>query len=293
MVKKLNLGLLSLNVVFLISAIVFLNINIMITYVSLGLLIAVSIISFIVESKTSGYESLIESIDKKIFNLSVFAWVLLLSVLVTVLDFIYGHESRFAYLLLTMFNSFIAIYAIHWMISIYVTLARFAFTKKLSEVPIKTTKPEVKTEVENDTPLQQGHVVMFEQEDIVLSDIKKRPKFIAFQMVDNGHYLELEPDYSTSNKVIQVENRELPRLIHPDGFFVSITNEEKTKLSLQNINFASFIKHTPGSFRDAGYYLEVDLNNQSTEYYIYTEKRLPPTRAKGYRWVRVNSRKVS
>ena len=255
MVKKINLGLLSLNVVFLILAIVFLNINIMITYVSLGLLIVVSIISFIVESKSSGYVAIIESIYKKIFNLSVFAWVLLLSILLTVLDFVYGHESRLAYLLLTLLNTFIAIYAIYWMISIYVTLFGFAFPKKSSEVPIKTTKPEVKTEVKNDTPLQQGHVVMFEQEDIVLSDIKKRPKFIAFQMVDNGQYLELEPDYSTSNRVIQVENGELPRLIHPDGFFVSITDEEKTKLSLQNINFASFIKHTPGSFRDAGYYL--------------------------------------
>lgn len=293
MVKKINLGLLSLNIVILISAIVFFSINIIITYASLGLFIVVSIISFIIEGKSSGYESIVESIDKKISNLSVFAWVLLLSVLVTVLDFIYGHESRIGYLLFTLFNSLIAIYAIYWVIIIYVTLVRFTFIKKSNEAPTKIFKQEEKTEEKNHASLQQGHVDIFEQQDIVLSDIKKRPKFIAFQTVDNGHYLELEPDYSTSNRVIQVENGELPRLIHPDGFFVSITNEEKEFLSLQSVDFTSFIKHTPGSFRDAGYYVEVDLNNQSTEYYIYTEKRLPPTRAKGYRWVRVNSRKVS
>jgi hypothetical protein len=63
------------------------------------------------------------------------------------------------------------------------------------------------------------------------------------------------------------------------------------KLSLAS--GANFIKKTPGSYIDQeGYYVEVDLENQIIDNYIFARTRLAPTTTKGHRWIRIETRKI-
>ncbi len=135
-------------------------------------------------------------------------------------------------------------------------------------------------------------IELFRQDDYYLENITQRQQFTSNEEVENGFYLEIGADYSTSNRVVEVVNDVLPRLINKEDVFIKITEEEKSTFTLLGVDFSEFIKHTPGSYREPGYYLEVDLDNKSTEYYIFTMKRLPPTHKKGYRWVRVTKRGV-
>lgn len=221
----------------------------------------------------------------------------LLSVQSTLVSLV-GGNFRFVQILAYLFFLLVFLDAMY-LIYIYAPLQKeveekVVVKKVVKEEPKKVAAVKTVTPVKEEVkPLQQGTVQVFEQKDVKIADVASRKRFEAFAEVENGLYLELEPDFSTSNRVVEVENGVLPRIMHPNGFFVSVTKEERQILSLAHLNFAEFIKFTPGSFKDAGYYLEVDLDNKSTEYYIYTEKRLPPTHKKGYRWVSVTSRKVN
>lgn len=133
---------------------------------------------------------------------------------------------------------------------------------------------------------------LLKQTAIVFDQITERKLFEALSQVENGYYLEISKDFKTSNRVVLVEDQILPRCINSNNVYVSIDESEKDALSLKNVDFASFIKFTPGSYKDPGYYLEVNLENISTDYYIYTERRLPPTHFKGYRWIKVEERYI-
>lgn len=130
------------------------------------------------------------------------------------------------------------------------------------------------------------------QESMSLKNFKLRNQLAPESTTNNGYYLEISKDWKTSNRVVLVENLLLPKAINDKNVFVRITEDEMHLLSLKMVNFDKFTKFTPGSYREEGYYLEVDLENKSTDYYIYTQRRLPPTHIKGYRWVKVQERQI-
>jgi hypothetical protein len=130
------------------------------------------------------------------------------------------------------------------------------------------------------------------QKNVVIKDITTRKKYEPFATVENGYYLEIDDAYDTSNRTVSVTNGVLPKVVKAGNKFVSVSKEEKTLLSFSGTKLHTFVKFTPGSYVDAGYYVEVDLHNEAIDNYIYTEKRLPPTTTKGHRWVRIIRRSV-
>lgn len=198
------------------------------------------------------------------------------------------YQINFGYLLLQIlgYASLVSVFGY----IIYLLNTKVDFSKKQKVEKTKTASP--KETITQKQPLQQGTVLEFKQEEVKIVDIKSKNKYTAGESVVNGYYLEIDQNYMTSNRIVNVTTSILPKLANPTNSYVGISKEEKTMLSLTNVNFEKFIKKTPGSFTEGGYFVEVDLDNKSTEYYIFTEKRLPPTSAKGFRWVKVENRKI-
>jgi hypothetical protein len=103
---------------------------------------------------------------------------------------------------------------------------------------------------------------------IQLGDVKRinfdsRPRCQALSNVNPGHYLEITPEKESTNQV---------------------------KLNLTSTS--QFVKKTLGTHVDPGYDVEVDLQDKIIDNYILAEKRLPPSFAKGHRWIRIEKRKI-
>ncbi|MDZ4195877.1 MAG: hypothetical protein U1C51_01355 [Candidatus Izemoplasmatales bacterium] len=126
----------------------------------------------------------------------------------------------------------------------------------------------------------------------MIKNIEERPQFQAFAEVENGDYLEVTPQTEATNRVVEVTSGTLPKLMNSDNAFVSLEKEEVAQFKEVTVNLVAYHKLTPGSYTDPGYFMEVDLENQAVDNYVYTKKRLPPTSKKGHRWVKVESRKI-
>ena len=128
--------------------------------------------------------------------------------------------------------------------------------------------------------------------DVVLEDVKSRKAFKAKEKVENGFYAEINKDLSELYNVLNIEESLLPNALDEQSVFISISQSEFDRLRLSGIDTKDFIKFTPGTYVQPGYYLEVDIQDISTNYVIKTERRLPPTKHKGFRWVKINRRKI-
>ncbi len=129
-------------------------------------------------------------------------------------------------------------------------------------------------------------------DDVVLKNIEDRPQFKAFEHVDNGEYLEVTTDLESSNRVVEVSTGVLPKLINPENAFVPLEKEESSQFKNLHLNLTAYHRLTPGSYAEAGYYMEVDLDSQPVDNFVHSKRRLPPTSAKGHRWVRIEPRKI-
>ncbi len=158
----------------------------------------------------------------------------------------------------------------------------YRYTKKASNQAINNEKQDALE------PLEE--VVRFEE--VVIKNIEERPQYKAFEKVDNGDYLEITPDLEASNNVVEVSTGVLPKLMNDQNHFIPLEENEVPQFKLSDVSLVVYHKLTPGSYTESGYFMEVDLNNRSVEYYVYTKRRLPPTSAKGHRWVRIESRKI-
>jgi uncharacterized repeat protein (TIGR02543 family) len=129
-------------------------------------------------------------------------------------------------------------------------------------------------------------------DEVVLPHIEERPKHAAFETVENGEYLEITQALEASNRVVEVSTGVLPKLINPENAFVLLEKEEVLQFKDLHLNLQTYLRLTPGSYAEAGYYMEVDLDSLSVDNYVHVKKRLPPTSAKGHRWVKIEPRKI-
>jgi hypothetical protein len=85
----------------------------------------------------------------------------------------------------------------------------------------------------------------------------------------------------------------LPKVLNETNRFIALSPEEVKAVKLSIASGASFVKKTPGSYiEEEGYYVEVDLQNQIVDNYIFAKTRLAPTTTKGHRWIRIETRKI-
>ncbi len=166
----------------------------------------------------------------------------------------------------------------------------YLFTMSRKSIEVIEKEETISTLVEYE---KQGHIEIVEQEDIALENVESRPKFKEFEEVENGIYLEIDDEYNASNHTVDVENNKLPALINHSNHYIPITKDEQKLFVLTVADISALKKYPPGKYVEEGYYVEVDRNNKSTEVYRHTDRRLPPTAEKGFRWVRVETRKVN
>jgi hypothetical protein len=153
-------------------------------------------------------------------------------------------------------------------------------------------KPKDEEEEEETVePVEETETVI-QLDEVTIPQIDERPKYKAFEKVDDGHYLEITESQEASNRVVEVTTGVLPKLINEDNSFIPLQKEEVKQFRIIHLNLVAFKKMTPGSYTDAGYFVEVDLDNKQVDNYVYTQKRLPPTTTKGHRWIRIDTRKI-
>ena len=159
-------------------------------------------------------------------------------------------------------------------------------TKKESvQKPSKHTGKET----QKDNPSLEKEV---EFKPVEIENFNTRKSYDELKEASNGLYLEVTPNFYSTHRVVEVVSGLLPKLVMTANQFVSVSDQERPLFSIAGSDYSGFEKFTPGSYVDSGYYCEVDLNNQSLEYVVYAEKRLPPTSATGHRWIKVNTRRV-
>jgi uncharacterized repeat protein (TIGR02543 family) len=133
---------------------------------------------------------------------------------------------------------------------------------------------------------------IIELDEVILEEVSERPKYKAFEKVENGNYLEITVEQEASNRVVEVNGGILPKLINEDNSFIALKKEEVKQFKIIPVSLKAFKKMTPGSYTDEGYFVEVDIDNKQIDNYVYTKKRLPPTTTKGHRWVRIETRRI-
>ncbi len=127
---------------------------------------------------------------------------------------------------------------------------------------------------------------------IQITGIQSRPQLQAFSSVNPGSYLEITPDFASTNRVVEVQDT-LPKALNESNRFIALTKEEVNAVKISITSGASFMKKTPGSYIDQeGYYVEVNLNGELVDNYIFAKTRLAPTTTKGHRWIRIETRKI-
>ena len=130
-------------------------------------------------------------------------------------------------------------------------------------------------------------------EEIVIEDIKERPQFKAEANVEPGNYLEVTPELDSTNRIVDANEGVLPKTLEEENAFIPVTEIEVKTIRSVHIDTNQYVKKTPGSYGEPGYYVEVDRNGQINHHYILLKKRrFPPTSAKGHRWIQIEKRHV-
>ena len=107
--------------------------------------------------------------------------------------------------------------------------------------------------------------------------------------IEAGYYLELDAELNSTNNIVFAERRLPPTgtkgskwvLVDENGIPLERSQEE-------SINYSNYTLYNPGKYIESGYYLELDAQLKSTNNIILAERRLPPTGAKGSKWVLVD-----
>jgi hypothetical protein len=201
------------------------------------------------------------------------------------------------YLLTNLYTAFLGLTALQWILIIIMLFAVISFLYWfLSNQRTKNLILEIKpvVDVGQSVAKEEPPTIHKIELGVVLlnRDIKHEPKFTAFSKVNPGSYLEITPDFASTNRVVEVRDT-LPKVLNETNHFIALSPEEVKTVKLSIASGAAFVKKTPGSYIDEeGYYVEVDLQNQIVDNYIFAKTRLAPTTTKGHRWIRIETRKI-
>jgi len=130
-------------------------------------------------------------------------------------------------------------------------------------------------------------------EPLTLKNVSQRPRYISHAEVERGTYIECNHKNEYVNRYVNIDQNHLPALLEPTNYYIKVDKQELSQLSLKALDVKAYIKKTPGSYVEPGYYFEVDTVDQPLDSVVHTEKRLPPTGAKGHRWVQIQPRRIT
>jgi uncharacterized repeat protein (TIGR02543 family) len=173
-------------------------------------------------------------------------------------------------------------------IALFFMFIVFKRKKKDEEEEKKVVKPVVFAGQKEPKVLQAELKV----DAVVIPGVTSRKTFVGGAKVEKGYYLEVTKDFDSTNRIIEVEDDELPNVLTTGNAFISISQKEVGLLSLKGLSAFGLLKKTPGSKGEQGYYAEVDLVNIFTGRTIILVEKLPPSSKKGHRWVRVKTRVI-
>jgi hypothetical protein len=160
-------------------------------------------------------------------------------------------------------------------------------------VPVVAKKePIVKPAVVKTQKEPEALEAVLKVDAIAIPSVTSRTKYLGGSKVEKGYYLEVTKDFDSTNRIIELDEDELPNVLTTGNAFIKISQAEVGLLSLKGISAFGLLKKTPGSKGDKGYYGEVDLLNIFTGRTIILVEKLPPTSKKGFRWVRVQTRVI-
>lgn len=128
---------------------------------------------------------------------------------------------------------------------------------------------------------------------IQIEHFSTRPRFESETQVQNGYFLEITKEDTSTDRIVDVKDEILPKVLTSTNQFIEVSLQEKIYIQEKHIDPSLFEKYTPGSYTSEGYYIEVDVDNQLIDNIKYTERRLPPTTSKGHRWIHFNPRTIN
>jgi len=147
--------------------------------------------------------------------------------------------------------------------------------KKAKEKQDEATAPKVETII---------------QEEVILEDIETRTKFHSEEEVKEGNYLEITELLESTNRIVEVKDGKLPKTLEELNKFIVLKDEELEKFNVHMNGTLNYVKRSPGSYAEQGYYVEVDIEGNIVNNYISLKRRLPPTTKKGHKWVKIEKR---
>ncbi len=103
--------------------------------------------------------------------------------------------------------------------------------------------------------------------DVKLINVDSRPRFQALSKVNPDHYLEITFEKESTNRFVEVQEV-LPEGLDEPNSFVSISKEEVKQVKVNLTSTPQFVKKTPGTYVDPGYYVKVDLKDKLVDNYI-------------------------
>ena len=129
--------------------------------------------------------------------------------------------------------------------------------------------------------------------ELTLKNSATRIRYQANSVVDSGYYLEITPDYKSTNRVVKIHNVVLPEVLSEKNMFIHLSEEEGSQLSQLHSNVQAYIQNQLTYKHAEGYYVEVDQDNQMTDRFVYKNKRLPSLSNKDHRWVKIERRPIN
>jgi hypothetical protein len=154
--------------------------------------------------------------------------------------------------------------------------------------PVSHPTPVVaQSKTSSDEPIKE-----LKLSELKLANFNARKKFYSQNEVESGTYIEVTPNLYYVNRMVISSGNPLPNVINPANHYIKLESTEKSMIIILGTDAKDYLKKTPGSIVSPGYYFEVDTQDHALENVIFTENRLPPSAAKGHRWVKIQPRKI-
>lgn len=177
--------------------------------------------------------------------------------------------------------------------SVYVA-SRKTTPSRFEPAPTPVAKPisQPTPVVVQSKPSSGEPIKEFKLNELRLASFNSRKKYYSQNEVEPGTYVEVTPNHYYVNRLVISSGNPLPNVINSENHYIKLEPTEKSLIIISGTDAKDYLKKTPGSIVSPGYYFEVDTQDHALENVIFTENRLPPSAAKGHRWVKIQPRKI-